>query len=134
MKYLLIFLVIAAAAFYGWREHSKPSPAYQAYLKFEDATQHGDCSTLNALTEGQARAWVDNYCGGRFSAASMVAELSGTPAGAMRSFSYTRESELEGADGTVSMVILGKVNERPSNFSKPRAPWRDTIKLKRNGE
>ena len=129
----LITLLAVLGIGYGvyWKMTHK-SPAYIAYLQWEDATRRGDCKTLYSLAEGSAKAWVDNYCtpaggmsimgrtvSGR-SAADLVAELNNTPQGAMSTWRHHMENEDTTADGTVSMVITASVAGRGIQAAPPR--------------
>src|SRR6185503_5636747 len=59
----LITLVILLGASFGiYRGCFYQSPAYKTYLQWTKATNEGDCKTLNAIADGEAKKWVDSFC------------------------------------------------------------------------
>jgi hypothetical protein len=142
----IVLLVVVTLGFIGYRSCFYKSPAYQAYLQWAAAIHEGDCKTLYALADAEAVKWVDTFCkpAGGFtaygvtltgrSAADMVQEMRGTPAGAMRGFRHELESEKEASDGTVDLSVIESVAARPSNFSKNAPPTRQSVKLRKTGE
>ena len=137
-KFMGLLLVIAAV-YGGYWYAFHQSPAYRQYLGFVSTIRKGDCPSLTTLTEGQARSWVDQYCGfgefaGKPAAAKYVAELSGSPAMAMQHFKRRIESEDEAEDGSVTLVVIEHVMARPSNFSSPAPDMRQKITLKPVGD
>ncbi len=139
----LIGLLILAGAGYGiyWFGFHK-SPAYRTYLQWTKATNEGDCKTLYGISDGDAKKWVDGFCGasggmtvfGRViqpvSAAGMVSDLKNTPQGAIQQIHHDLQSEEEAPDGTVSLVVIETVLGRHSNFSHPPPPSRHEVKLR----
>src|SRR6185295_3674841 len=107
MKKLIVGLVVLGVGFVFYRMTFYKSPAYKIYLQWTQATSTGDCKTLYALADGDAKKWVDGFCGasgamtimGKVipgqSAAGIVAELSLTPQGVMRQVRHEVESEDE---------------------------------------
>ena len=95
MGKLIALLVLGSIGGWAYGHFYYQSPAFLTYVAFEDAAADGDCDRLYSLVEGPAKAWVDDYCtpgGGMLiygksipgrSAASMVAEMKGTPAAAI---------------------------------------------------
>jgi hypothetical protein len=132
MGKLIAVLVILGIGFGIYRTTFYKSPAYKAYLQWCNATSTGDCKTLQAMSDGAAKKWVELFCGGvkGFSAASMVADLSSTPAGAMRQFHHDLENEDEADDGTVSLRVVETVLGRNTNFNKLPPPRRHDVKLR----
>jgi hypothetical protein len=142
MGKLITLVVLLAAGFGVYRGCFYQSPAYKTYLQWTKATNEGDCKTLNAIADGEAKKWVDGFCNGSPgitvmghqmsvpSAAGMVADMKNTPQGAMQHFQHEIQSETEAADGTVSLSVIETVLARPSNFSKPAPPQKHDVKLK----
>jgi hypothetical protein len=131
----LIALLVAAGVIFGvYRAYFYQSPAYLTYLKWTEAYHKGDCDTLNALADGDAKKWVDSFCtptGGMtvmgavapaVSAAAMTRELALTPQGSSIRSIYKLQSEDENADGSVNLVAVESIANRPSNFFKPAPP------------
>lgn len=144
MGKLIAAAVLALAGFGIYWTAFHRSAAYNAYLTWTDAVHNGNCSILQGMAEGQAKEWADNFCtpvGGMTimgqtvpgrSAAQMVQEMASTPAGAMRSFRHEKVSEESRGDAVV-LVVLEDAGGRPSNFSKPAPPVRQTLVLKEVG-
>ena len=139
----LIALVILLGAGFGiYRGCFYQSPAYKTYLQWTKATNEGDCKTLYAISDGEAKKWVEKFCGGSPgitvmgqtmsvpSAASAVADLKNTPQGAMQHFQHEIQSETQAGDGTVSLSVIETVLARPSSFNKPAPPQKHDVKLK----
>jgi hypothetical protein len=145
MGKLIALLVVLGGGFgiYWFGFHK--SPAYLTNLQWVKATNEGDCKTLYAIADGEAKKWVDNFCGASggmtvygqvipaTSAAAMVADLKNTPQGAMQQIHHDLESEDEAADGTVSLSVVETVLGRHSNFSHPPPPRRHNVKVKETG-
>jgi hypothetical protein len=143
-KWIGLLVVLVLGFWVYWANFHK-SPAYEAYLKWTQATMDGDCPTLYALSDGEAKKWVDSFCTGSAgmtilgqvtsspSAASMVKELRATPQGAMRGLRRELEAETRAADGAVDLTVVESVAQRPSNFSKPAPPRRHWAKVRELG-
>lgn len=139
----LVVLLVAGFAIYWFNFHQ--SSAYKAYLNWTDAVHTGNCSVLQGMAEAQAKEWADNFCtpqGGMQvmgqtvpgrSAAQMVQDLASTPQGAMRVFRHEKVSE-EAHGDAVTLVVLEDAGGRPSNFSKPAPPVRQTLVMHAVGE
>ncbi len=143
----IIGLVVALLLGFGiYRGCFYQSPSYLIYLKWAQAARDGDCSTLYALADGDAKKWVDSYCtpsGGMtimgtvspgVAAAAMVSELRNTPQGSMMHFHHELESEDEAADGTIQLSAIESVMARATAHFKPAGPHRQILKLKHEGE
>jgi hypothetical protein len=124
------------------------SPAFQAYKSFVNASTRGDCTTLYALAEGDAIAYVDNLCKPRSmtlmgqtvnlgSVAGIVAGIrpSSTPYNNPMSLERTIESETRSADrSTVDLVVVEKSFQRNGSVREPTWLLRHTVTAKlKNG-
>lgn len=122
------------------------SEAFKAYQKFEDAMRRGNCGEMQALVEsgGTAQAQVDALCTSTSitvygktintgSAASMIADMNSTPAGAMRKFVHSVQSETASGDSGVSLVVKCSVVGRSTPMNPLPAPVMDTVTLKKVG-
>jgi len=146
MGKLIMLAVLAIAGFSAYWFGFHKSPAYLAYLKWAQATRNGDCKTLQAMADGDAKKWVDGFCtpqGGMtvmgqavpgMVAANMVSDLRNTPQGSMMRFGHELESEEEAADGTIQLKAVESVLNHPTAHFKPAPPSRQTLKLKQVGD
>lgn len=140
----IVLLVLAAAGGLVYRRYFYESPAYLTYVSFEEAAADGNCEALYALVEGDAKAWVDDYCTagggmkimgqstGTRSAASLVADLKGSPAGAELRTLHEPQSEESRDDGSVDLVVVEK-QSHPKVYQNSNSERHD-VKLKKVGE
>lgn len=145
MGKIIGLLVILGAGFGIYRGCFYKSPAYETYLQWTKATNEGDCKTLYAIADGEAKKWVDSFCTSSPgltvmgqtmsspSAANMVSDLKNTPQGAMQQIHHELKDENEASDGIVSLTVVEEVLGRHSNFSHPPPPRQHDVKLKEEG-
>lgn len=138
---------LAALLACAWLLHGcgpSESPAYKAYKTFVGASVRGDCTTLYALAEERATAYVDNLCKPRSmvlmgktielgSPAGIVAGTrpSSTPFNNPVSLERTIESEAQSADrNTVDLVVVEKSYQRNGSVLEPTWLLRHTVTAK----
>lgn len=141
-KWMVLGILLVLGGVIYWMRF-RQSPVEPVYEKWSQAVEVRDCDTLQALAEGDAKDWAENFCSSPPSvpsnsqmAADQSADINLPLSKTEKTLYMLRDvkSQITNPDGTVTLTAKETHLPVPGSLKKAAGPRMVTLKFKLEGE
>ena len=141
-KWMVLGILLVLGGVIYWMRF-RQSPVEPVYEKWSEAVEIRDCDALQALAEGDAKDWAENFCSqdspapsNSQAAADQSADLNLPVSKTEKALYVLRDvkSQVTNPDGTITLTAKETHMPIPGSLKKPAPPRMVTLKFKPEGD
>ncbi|HJT23223.1 MAG TPA: hypothetical protein VJ873_01505 [bacterium] len=141
-KWVMIGILLVLG-FIGYRQFFSQSSEEPVYEKWSQAVAMRDCGTLEAMADGKAKDWAEDFCSQPApapdtsqAAADQTADINLPASTKEKALNVLRDlkSQTQNPDGTLTLVAKETPLPIPGTLKRPNPPRMVTLKLQKEGD